>query len=57
MTTPHIGTLVNYNLVVHGWLEILFKKKSWTGLNAGDFLVQNYQWSLDFMDMWAAYEH
>ncbi|RLM80285.1 alpha-6-galactosyltransferase [Panicum miliaceum] len=27
---------------------------SWTSLNAGVFLIRNCQWSLDFMDAWAA---
>ncbi|GJN22079.1 hypothetical protein PR202_gb09612 [Eleusine coracana subsp. coracana] len=47
-----------HNLVVHGWPRLVFQEKesapSWTGLNAGVFLVRNCQWSLDFMDAWAA---
>ncbi|KAI5079036.1 hypothetical protein GOP47_0006707 [Adiantum capillus-veneris] len=44
-----------YNLVLHGWGEEVYNKKSWIGLNAGVFLIRNCQWSLDFMDVWAAF--
>ncbi|CAL5197808.1 unnamed protein product [Lathyrus oleraceus] len=40
----------NHNLVIHGWEELVKKEHSWTGLNAGVFLIRNCQWSLDFMD-------
>ncbi|KAI3768260.1 hypothetical protein L2E82_18797 [Cichorium intybus] len=43
----------NYNFVVHGWPELIYKKKSWTSLNAGVFLIRNSQWALDFMDVWS----
>ncbi|XP_062217544.1 probable glycosyltransferase 7 [Phragmites australis] len=43
-----------HNLVVHGWSHLVFKARSWTSLNAGVFLIRNCQWSLDFMDAWAA---
>ncbi|KAJ0873459.1 putative xyloglucan 6-xylosyltransferase [Helianthus annuus] len=43
----------DYNFVVHGWPELIYKKKSWTSLNAGVFLIRNSQWALDFMDVWA----
>ncbi|KAF8729616.1 hypothetical protein HU200_017564 [Digitaria exilis] len=43
-----------HNLVVHGWPRLVFEAKSWTSLNAGVFLIRNCQWSLDFMDAWAA---
>lgn len=43
-----------HNLVVHGWPQLIHEKRSWTGLNAGVFLIRNCQWSLDFMDVWAS---
>lgn len=43
-----------HNLVVHGWAHLIHEKRSWTGLNAGVFLIRNCQWSLDFMDSWAS---
>lgn len=43
----------NHNLVVNGWKDEIFEKKSWTGLNAGVFLIRNCQWSMDFMHAWA----
>jgi hypothetical protein len=42
-----------YNLVMHGFDELVFKEKSWTGLNTGSFLIRNCQWSLDLLDAWA----
>ncbi|KAJ3691968.1 hypothetical protein LUZ60_012318 [Juncus effusus] len=44
----------NYNLVVNGWPDLVYKSKSWTSLNAGVFLIRNCQWALDFMDEWAS---
>ncbi|KAK7309143.1 hypothetical protein RJT34_05649 [Clitoria ternatea] len=43
-----------HNLVVHGWAHLIHEKRSWTGLNAGVFLIRNCQWSLDFMEEWAS---
>ncbi|KMZ61441.1 Galactomannan galactosyltransferase, family GT34 [Zostera marina] len=43
----------NHNMVVHGWPDLVYNRKSWTGLNAGVFLMRNCQWSLDLMDVWA----
>ncbi|KAI4315086.1 hypothetical protein L6164_027932 [Bauhinia variegata] len=44
----------DHNLIVHGWPRLIHEEKSWTGLNAGVFLIRNCQWSLDFMDVWAS---
>ncbi|KAA8531553.1 hypothetical protein F0562_006262 [Nyssa sinensis] len=44
----------DHNFVVHGWAHLIYEKKSWTGLNAGVFLIRNCQWSLDFMEVWAS---
>ncbi|KAJ1380839.1 Nucleotide-diphospho-sugar transferase [Sesbania bispinosa] len=37
-----------HNLVVHGWANLVYdennENKSWTGLNAGSFLIRNCQW-------------
>ncbi|KAF7851432.1 hypothetical protein BT93_L3939 [Corymbia citriodora subsp. variegata] len=43
----------DHNLVVHGWTNLIYEKKSWTSINAGVFLIRNCQWSMDFMDVWA----
>ncbi|CAK9213246.1 unnamed protein product [Sphagnum troendelagicum] len=42
-----------HNLVMHGFDELVFKEKSWTGLNTGSFLIRNCQWTLDLLDAWA----
>jgi hypothetical protein len=44
----------DHNLIIHGWEDLIKKDHSWTGLNAGVFLMRNCQWSLDFMDVWAS---
>ncbi|KAM6569541.1 hypothetical protein CsatB_017526 [Cannabis sativa] len=43
----------NYNLVVHGYPDLMFEQKSWIALNTGSFLFRNCQWSLDLLDAWA----
>jgi xyloglucan 6-xylosyltransferase len=43
----------NYNFVMHGFDELVYKEKSWTGLNTGSFLIRNCQWTLDLLDAWA----
>ncbi|XP_047334527.1 glycosyltransferase 6-like [Impatiens glandulifera] len=45
---------LDYNLVVHGWPDMVFGQKSWVGANAGVFLIRNCQWSMDFMEVWAS---
>lgn len=42
-----------YNLVIHGYPDLLFNQKSWIALNTGSFLFRNCQWSLDLLDAWA----
>ncbi|XP_059648809.1 probable xyloglucan 6-xylosyltransferase 5 [Cornus florida] len=42
-----------YNLVIHGYPELLFNQKSWIALNTGSFLLRNCQWSLNLLDAWA----
>ncbi|KAM7269354.1 hypothetical protein ACFE04_024851 [Oxalis oulophora] len=42
-----------YNLVIHGYPDLLFEQKSWIALNTGSFLFRNCQWSLDLLDAWA----
>ncbi|KAK9749594.1 hypothetical protein RND81_02G136900 [Saponaria officinalis] len=44
-----------YNLVVYGWPNIIYEKKSAMGLNAGVFLIRNCQWSMDLLDRWASF--
>lgn len=43
----------DYNLVIHGYPDLLFDQKSWIALNTGSFLFRNCQWSLDLLDAWA----
>nr|GMD49709.1 glycosyltransferase 6-like [Ipomoea batatas] len=43
----------DHNLVVHGWRDQI-EKKSWVAVNAGIFLLRNCQWSMEFLDVWAA---
>ncbi|KAG0488095.1 hypothetical protein HPP92_006639 [Vanilla planifolia] len=42
-----------YNLVMHGWNEMVYDDRNWIGLNTGSFLLRNSQWSLDLLDAWA----
>lgn len=42
-----------YNLVFHGWHDLVYKEKNWVGLNTGSFFIRNCQWSLDLLDAWA----
>lgn len=44
----------DHNLVVHGWPQLIYEKKSWVSLNAGVFLIRNCQWAMDFMEVWAS---
>lgn len=44
----------NHNMVVHGWPSLVQKKNTWTGINAGVFLIRNCQWGLDFIEEWAS---
>lgn len=43
----------SYNMVVHGYPDLMFEQKSWIALNTGSFLFRNCQWSLDLLDAWA----
>jgi xyloglucan 6-xylosyltransferase len=43
----------DYNLVLHGFDDKVYRQKLWTGLNTGSFLIRNCQWSLDLLDAWA----
>lgn len=43
----------NYNMVMHGWDDAVYEKRSWLGLNAGVFLIRNCQWSMDLLHAWA----
>nr|QSB46675.1 transferase [Rubia yunnanensis] len=44
----------DHNMVIHGWPRLINEEKSWTGLNAGVFLIRNCQWAMDFMEKWAS---
>ncbi|XP_061341274.1 glycosyltransferase 6-like [Gastrolobium bilobum] len=46
----------DHNLVVHGWPNMVYEdneNKSWTGLNAGVFLIRNCQWSMELLQVWS----
>lgn len=43
----------NHNLIVHGWGHLIQETHSWTGLNAGVFLIRNCEWALDFIEVWS----
>lgn len=43
----------DYNLVMHGWKEMVYDQRNWIGLNTGSFFIRNCQWSLDLLDAWA----
>ncbi|KAJ7529615.1 hypothetical protein O6H91_15G058700 [Diphasiastrum complanatum] len=43
----------DFNLILHGWDELVYNKKNWIGLNTGSFVLRNCQWSLDLLDVWA----
>jgi xyloglucan 6-xylosyltransferase len=42
-----------YNMVMHGWDDSVYDKRSWLGLNAGVYLIRNCQWSMDLLHAWA----
>ncbi|XP_057784420.1 glycosyltransferase 6-like [Salvia miltiorrhiza] len=42
----------DHNLVVHGWPDMIYEKKSWVSLNAGVFLIRNCGWSMEFLEAW-----
>ncbi|CAI9757558.1 unnamed protein product [Fraxinus pennsylvanica] len=42
----------DYNMVIHGYPDLLFDQKSWIALNTGSFFFRNCQWSLDLLDDW-----
>ncbi|XP_004500012.1 probable xyloglucan 6-xylosyltransferase 5 [Cicer arietinum] len=43
----------DYNMVIHGYPDLLFQQNSWIAINTGSFLFRNCQWSLDLLDEWA----
>lgn len=43
----------DYNMVLHGYDELIYQDKNWVGLNTGSFLFRNCQWNLDLLDAWA----
>ncbi|GFZ03560.1 xyloglucan xylosyltransferase 5 [Actinidia rufa] len=43
----------DYNMIIHGYPDLLFNQKSWIAVNTGSFLFRNCQWSLDLLDAWA----
>ncbi|KAL1537064.1 glycosyltransferase 6-like [Salvia divinorum] len=51
---PPLSRYKDFNMVVHGWPLLLEQRHTWTGINAGVFLLRNCQWALDFLDVWAS---
>ncbi|KAG6422308.1 hypothetical protein SASPL_118876 [Salvia splendens] len=51
---PPLPRYHRHNMVVHGWAHLLKEKHTWTGINAGVFLLRNSQWALDFLKVWAS---
>ncbi|XP_057784421.1 putative glycosyltransferase 7 [Salvia miltiorrhiza] len=51
---PPLHRYKDHNMVVHGWPLLLQERNTWTGINAGVFLIRNCQWALDFIDVWAS---
>ena len=51
---PPLHRYKDHNFIVHGWAKMIYEAKSWTGLNAGVFLIRNCQWSMDLIDVWAS---
>lgn len=51
---PPLERYKSHNLVVDGWPNLIYEKKSWIGVNAGVFLIRNCQWSMEFLDVWAS---
>ncbi|KAK4366361.1 hypothetical protein RND71_014241 [Anisodus tanguticus] len=49
----HLKKYKDHNFVVYGWPKLIYEKKSWTGINAGVFLIRNCQWSVDLIEAWA----
>lgn len=43
----------NYNMIMHGWEDAVYDKRSWLGLNAGVYLLRNCQWSMNLLHAWA----
>lgn len=42
----------DYNMVLYGFDEMVYKMKSWVGFNIGSFFLCNCQWFLDLLDVW-----
>ncbi|XP_052197019.1 glycosyltransferase 6-like [Diospyros lotus] len=50
---PPLDRYKSHNLVVDGWPNLIYEKRSWVAVNAGVFLIRNCQWSMDFLQVWA----
>ncbi|KAG6383044.1 hypothetical protein SASPL_157220 [Salvia splendens] len=51
---PPLPRYKDFNMVVHGWPLLLQQRHTWTGINAGVFLIRNCQWGLDLLHVWAS---
>ncbi|KAL2630439.1 hypothetical protein R1flu_015125 [Riccia fluitans] len=43
----------DYNIVMWGWEDNVYKTRNWVAVNDGAFLFRNCQWSLDLLEQWA----
>ncbi|GFY93720.1 Galactosyl transferase GMA12/MNN10 family protein [Actinidia rufa] len=50
---PPLERYKDYNLVVGGSPELVYKHPSSIGLHAGVFYIRNCQWSMNFIEAWA----
>lgn len=44
----------NHNIVLDGLPDEIFGKRSWLGINSGVVLFRNCQWTMEFLNAWAA---
>ncbi|GMH24580.1 hypothetical protein Nepgr_026423 [Nepenthes gracilis] len=43
----------DYNMVVHGWANLIYEDRSWVSVNAGVFLIRTPNGPWDFLSEWA----
>jgi hypothetical protein len=44
-----------YNIVMYGEEGPVYTEKHYNGINTGNFLIRNCQWSMDLLDKWSSY--
>ncbi|KAH7846636.1 hypothetical protein Vadar_016319 [Vaccinium darrowii] len=50
---PPLEKYKDHNLVLDGWPNLLYEKKSWIAVNSGVVFIRNCQWSMEFLEAWA----